>query len=159
MYNNIIRLTTVGLTECAKRQQMSVCAYVRMCVCTCAQLKTKKEMSVNMIVVKIWIQISTLCLIFTFLMVNHYLIIESLNHSIIVLCCPLVPSTCNCSMTAWKKEIKYEKIHFTLKQSHWIINLPQTLSQGSFSKSTSTLISSGIARAGWVSFSWIATWE
>ncbi|MEQ2160372.1 hypothetical protein GOODEAATRI_033149, partial [Goodea atripinnis] len=34
----------------------------------------------------------------------------------------------------------------------------QTLSHSSFLMSTRILISSGMARAGWVSFSWIATW-
>lgn len=34
-----------------------------------------------------------------------------------------------------------------------------TFSQSSCSISTRILMSSGIARAGWVSFSWIATWE
>lgn len=33
-----------------------------------------------------------------------------------------------------------------------------TASQPSFSSSTRTLISSGMAMAGWVSFSWMATW-
>lgn len=33
-----------------------------------------------------------------------------------------------------------------------------TVSQPSFSSSTRTLISSGMAMAGWVSFSWMATW-
>ncbi len=35
----------------------------------------------------------------------------------------------------------------------------RTFSQSSCSISTRILMSSGIARAGWVSFNWIATWE
>lgn len=49
------------------------------------------------------------------------------------------------------------------KQNGWIIInqiwLSPTVSQSSFSMSTKTLISSGMAMAGWVSFNWMATWK
>lgn len=43
-----------------------------------------------------------------------------------------------------------------VEETRWRI---PTLSQGSFSMSTKILISSGMAMAGCVSFSWMATWE
>ena len=39
------------------------------------------------------------------------------------------------------------------------VRLSLTVSQSSFSMSTKILISSGMAMAGWVSFSWMATWK
>lgn len=39
---------------------------------------------------------------------------------------------------------------------HW---LSPTVSQSNFSMSRKILISSGMAMAGWVSFSWMATWK
>lgn len=57
--------------------------------------------------------------------------------------------------------LEYESKALEHKQSYGkcssTVSLFLTMSHSSFSSSTRTLISSGIAMAGWVSFSWMAT--
>ncbi len=44
------------------------------------------------------------------------------------------------------------------KDGTYLMQMAQDSSQPSFSRSMKILISSGMASAGWVSFSWMATW-